>query len=195
MLAFDLDRDVRTLAAMASNLTPYLYEDEMYGHLAGDLPRLTLGGLLMRLYRLRRLEQALSAEQATQVQDAQINFEAERSAWTVHYENKIQHEINVRLNVFERFLKDYGDDAAARTADYPNQAERRSIIEHLRTEAQKYDLWSEEFEAQLKELDQKLQRVFRQGRFIYSDDRLADVYPQDQFWWLYGYLPEESHQK
>ena len=36
-LAFDLERDVRILSAMASSLTPYLYENEMYGYLEGDL--------------------------------------------------------------------------------------------------------------------------------------------------------------
>ena len=44
-LAFNLERDLRVLAAMASSLTPYLYEDELYGYLAGNLPKPTLGAV------------------------------------------------------------------------------------------------------------------------------------------------------
>lgn len=62
-LAFNLDRDVEVLTAMAANLTPYLYEDEIYGAMPGDMPRLTLGGLLLRLRRLTAIEDVLSTNQ------------------------------------------------------------------------------------------------------------------------------------
>src|SRR6202022_2614455 len=51
-LGYDLDRDVRTLAAMAAGLKTYVYDSELYGLMPGDLPKLTVGGLLMRLRRL-----------------------------------------------------------------------------------------------------------------------------------------------
>src|SRR5579871_2702207 len=48
-IRYDLDRDVRTVEQMAARLTPYVYESELYGLMPGDLPKLTVGGLLMRL--------------------------------------------------------------------------------------------------------------------------------------------------
>lgn len=194
-LAFDLDRDVRILSAMASNLTPYLYEDEMYGYLAGDLPRLTLGGLLMRLYRLSRLEQYLDAEQGSQVKDAQLNFEAERAAWAVHYEKKLGHELVVRQNAFDQYLKECGEDMQVCASNYPGQAEKRTMIEHLRIEAHEHDIWSEELEGRLKELDQRLRRFIVEDHFVFTDPRLQDVYAREQFWWLYSYISDDSRQK
>ena len=186
-LAFDLARDVRALGAMAANLTPYLYEKELYGYLSGDLPRLTVGGLLMRLYRLSRLSDQLTAEQQNIVQDAAINLEAERAEWGVHYEGKLQQELDARLNALARFLEECRDAHAGCAASYPIEAEKRTIIEHLRREAAEFEVFTPELEARLRQLDNLLRRLLTDGPFI-SDPILQDVYPRDGFWWLYGYV-------
>lgn len=189
-LAYDLDRDVRVLSAMASNLTPYLYENEMYGYLSGGLPKLTLGGLLMRLYRLSRLESHLDAEQQDTVQNARLNFEAERSEWAVHYDTKLQHETGVRLNALERFLNECNDDPQDCASGYPSQAEKRIMIEHLRLEAEERDVLTDELRTHLKQVDNKLQRLLGEGEFI-TDERLKEIYPRSQFWWMYGHVGEK----
>ncbi len=190
-LAFDLDRDLRALATMASNLTPYLYEDEMYGYLSGDLPNLTLGGLLLRLYRLGRLENLLDADQQTMLQDSRINFEAECAKWAVHYETKLQQELHARLDALDQFLNECGDDLPSCAANYPVQAEKRTIIEHLNDELVELEARPEEIENRLRHIDQKLRRLLVESDFI-SDERLAAVYPKGRFWWMYGYIPENA---
>ena len=189
-LAFDLARDVRVLAAMASNLTPYLYEQETYGYLSGDLPRLTLGGLLLRLHRLSYLENELDADQQNLVQDARINFEAEQSEWAVHYEAKLQEELRQRIDALDRYLQECGDNGQGCAAEYPSQAEKRTMIEHLRDEAERRDVLTEELRARLKQVDARLQRVLHEGDFI-MDDILTSAYPPEKFWWLYGYIEEK----
>jgi hypothetical protein len=189
-LAFDLERDVRVLSAMASNLTPYLYEQEIFAYLGPDLPELTLGGLLMRLYRLSRLEDVLTTEQQNLVQDARLNFEAERSKWAVHYENKIQRELESRTSALLRFLDECLEDRTGCMANYPVQAEKRIMIEHLRSEAQEHDSLSDEQDNAIRAIDQKLRRLFENGDFI-TDKRLIGVYPQEDFWWLYGTIAEK----
>lgn len=188
-LAFDLERDVRALGAMAANLTPYLYEKELYGYLSGDLPRLTVGGLLMRLYRLSRLSDHLSAEQQSIVQDAAINLEAEQAEWGVHYELKLQQELEARLNALSRFLEECREGNSACAASYPVEAEKRVIIEHLRREAAELEVLTPELETRLRQLDHQLRRALTEGPFI-SDPILQGVYPRDEFWWLYGYISE-----
>jgi len=188
-LAFDLDRDVNILVAMASSLTPYLYEDKLYGHLGGDMPQLTLGGLLMRLYRLTRLEEHLTAEQQTQVQDARINFEAECAKWAVHYENKLRQELQSRLNALDGYLRECAEGVAGCAASYPIHAEKRVMIMHLRDDAIEEDALTEDLEARRLQVDERLRRLFHEDGFI-TDPRLEDVYPRDIFWWLYGYLTE-----
>lgn len=190
-LVFDLERDLRVLSAMASSLTPYLYEDEMFGHLAGDLPKLTLGGLLLRLYRLSRLDDSLDADQQTLVQDARINFEAECSKWAAHYERKLQHELQSRINAFDYYLQECVEDVRSCAAGFPTQAEKRTMIEHLKTEAEEHNVLDDEIENRLRQADYKLRRLFREGEFI-TDERLINVYPRERFWWMYGYIAEGS---
>jgi hypothetical protein len=189
-LAFNLERDVRVLSAMASNLTPYLYEQEIFAHLGPDLPELTLGGLLMRLYRLSHLEDSLTTEQQSLVQNARLNFEAERSKWAVHYKNKIQHELKSRAGALLQFLDESIEDRAGATVNYPVQVEKRIMIEHLRSEAQEHGVLSDDQDHEIKAADHKLRRLFRDGDFI-TDKRLKSVYPQERFWWLYGTIAEK----
>lgn len=186
-LAFDLERDVRALGAMAANLTPYLYEKELYGYLSGDLPRLTVGGLLMRLYRLSRLTDQLSAEQQNIVQDAAINLEAEQAEWGVHYELKVQQELEARLISLSRFLEECREGNSACAENYPIEAEKRIIIEHLRREAAELEVLTPELETRLRQVDSQLRRLLTDGPFI-TDPILQEVYPRDEFWWLYGYI-------
>jgi hypothetical protein len=188
-LAFDLERDLRALSAMASNLTPYLYEEEMYGHLAGDLPKLTLGGLLLRLHRLSALEESLNTDRQNIVQNARLNFEAEIAQWAVHYENKLERELTVRTRDLARFIQEAHENPTRAAAEYPVQAEKRTIIDLLLQEAVERDLRLEEVNATLKQTDQHLKQLLHEGEFI-SDEQLAHIYPRSQYWWLYGYLTD-----
>ncbi len=188
-LAYDLSRDVQTLAAMASNLTPYMYEDAVFGHLSSDLPRLTLGGVLLRLYRLSRLEAYLDDEQRTLVRDAQINFEAERARWAVHYEQKLQRELETRVHALEQFLADCNREQGC-AAEYPMQAEKRTMIAHLREEAAEHDVLSEEIASRIGQLDALVRQLTQSGPFVYTDERLTEAYPQARFWWLYRHIAE-----
>lgn len=190
-LAFDLQRDLRALSAMASSLTPYLYENGMYGPLANDLPRLTIGGLLLRLYRLNRLTSILNAEQQAAVKQAQAAFEAERARWAVHYNEKLQRELQSRLDALSGFLRECSEDWRACAASYPSQAEKRTMIEHLHREAEDRGLVTNAHLARLKDVDQKLKRMLKEGDLI-TDERLAGVYPRDEFWWLYRFVPESE---
>jgi len=188
-LSYDLERDLRVLVAMASHLTPYLYESEMYGFLASNLPKLTLGGLLLRLYRLSRLGKILTPDQQKLVQEAQANFETQTSQWAVHYESKLQHELQSRIDAFRHYLNECFEDSQGCTANYPSQAEKRTMIEHLRTEVEGRNLLTDELRTRLGEIDRKLRNQFQESEFIF-DERLMSVYPRGHFWWLYGYIAE-----
>jgi hypothetical protein len=73
---YNIDHNLDVLVAMASNLTPYLYEDELFGQISNNFPKLTLGGLLMRLHELRHLLGEMSDKQ-------QQTFPRGRSAMAV----------------------------------------------------------------------------------------------------------------
>ncbi len=189
-LTFNLERDVEVLAAMAANLTPYLYENEIYGAMPGDLPRLTLGGLLLRLHRLTALETILSPNQQHTVQDARLNFEAEVTKWAVHYEKKLQAELSSRLAALSQFLSECQENRANCVAGYPVQAEKRTMIEHLKAAAQENDVFGDDLAARLVHVDQQIRRVVESDEFIFSDPRLLPAYPADTFWWLYSHIAD-----
>src|SRR5512141_1451216 len=116
VIRFDLTKDVRTVEAMAARLLPYIYENELYGPMPGDLPRLTVGSLLMRLQRLSAVADLLSPEQRDVLNKAQQQFDKVRKDWSVAYEGKLSHELNARLSSLLQFITEC-QDAPAQCTD------------------------------------------------------------------------------
>jgi len=191
-LAFDLEYDLRVLSEMVSNLTPYLYENEVYGYLSGNLPRLTLGGILMRLYRLTHLKEHLNPAQRNTLEKAQNTFKTQTEQWATHYATKLQNEIQARLNTLEQFITECNHDAHACAAGYPTQAEKRTMIEHLQAEAASRGVLTDQVRSRINHLDNRLRRILLEGPLI-TDERLKAVYPVDRFWWMYGYIAEDRN--
>lgn len=184
-LAYDLEADLRALEAMAANLTPYLYEKELFGTITSTLPRLTIGGILLRLHRLEALREHLDHNQAQRLRDARLNFEQARSEWAVHYEGKISQELGSRLRSFESYLEEYNSNSREGHDNYPIQATRRTILHHLQAEAQARNIWDEELADQLRQCDKHLREVSGGEHFIWAAI-LEPVYPSPPYWWLYS---------
>jgi hypothetical protein len=180
-MKYDIEKNLRILSAMVESLTPYLYEGELFGHIGDNLPKLTVGGLLLRLNQLEGLYPALSAKECDQVAALHEKFEALRYEWRTHYEKKIQQELKSRAETMLRYLQDASDAMG----DWSNQIEKRTIIAHLEQEARNLNILSSDSIHAINEADAKLRRYFRAGNF-YWDKELTEVYPKEDFWWLYG---------
>lgn len=191
MSDYNIKRNLNALTAMASNLVPYLYEDELFGHLGGNLPKLTIGGLLMRVHQLRQLEPQLSAKQQQELHDAVMNWESERSEWMTHYEQKILRELESRLGALRWYLDDCAKDPGACNNGWLNEAEKRTMIEHLVTEAAEFDILTDELQGQLAGIDSNIRQFHKAGDFIWPA-QLQDVYPQSTYWWLYGSMTDRN---
>jgi hypothetical protein len=188
---YDPASDLRALEAMAANLTPYLYEKDLYGVISNDLPRLTVGGLLMRLHRLESLRDSLEENQRQRLHDARMNFEQLRAEWRSHYEDKIGQELEARLNNYNAFLNDYDESDQRGRSLYPAEATHRTIIERLKREAEVLDFWDElDVEDRLNRLDRRLKQDLDEEheKFLWADE-LKPVYPKNEYWWLYS-MPE-----
>lgn len=183
--AVDIDRDAEAVRAMASALDPYLYQDELYGALPGALPRLTLGGLLMRLHRQRALREQLTPEQSAALGEAEAKHVQARADWALHYDQKIRRELGARQDALKWFLDECDDHPQRCGEGYPTEAEKRTMIHHLLAEgdARNLDLGPER-QRQLA-LDGRLREHFRAGDFIWTASVQA-AYPRATFWWLYG---------
>lgn len=189
---YDPESDLRVLEAMASNLTPYLYEDALYGTLSPNLPKLTVGALHLRLHRLQALEGLLSFEQQARLRDAAMNFEQQRAEWKTHYQNKLAQEIPARLRNFKAYLDDYDESAAQARAGYPAEAAHRTMIHHLQAEARNLDLWQTEWGEELRKQDSRLRMALgdEAGHFIWAE-AIAPAYDEEAYWWLYNFPKED----
>jgi len=184
VIRFDLDRDVRTAEAMASRLVPYVYEDEVYGSMPGDLPKLTLGGLLMRVHRLSAIANVLSPQQQAALQKAQQELDKVRQEWPTAYEKKIQRELKVRITSLEQFLAECDENARGCADNYPSNIEKRVMAEDLKDEAEARNALPVDLKGGLGSVDGKLRRYVKPGAFIW-DKRLEPAYPRDKYWFLY----------
>ena len=181
----DIEQDLHIFTEMVKNLTPYLYEEPLFGHMSNRLPKLTVGGLLLRQYRLKHLADMLSSEQKARFHEAESNLESLRYEWLTHYRNKLVQEFESRVHAIEWFVDDCSKDPSTCDANWPNEAEKRTIIAHLVKEATAQDVFSDEHKSKLAQLDQNLHRFVRRGDFLW-DAALAKIYPADEFWWLHG---------
>jgi hypothetical protein len=190
-MSYNLSHNLDALTAMASNLTPYLYEDELFGHLGNRLPKLTVGGLLMRLHQLEYLEENLDSEQRQDLHDAHMNLDAARNEWAMHFEQKILKEIESRLGSIRWFLDDCARDPGSCYGGWRNEVEKRTIVQHLINEAKRLEILTDDLKGEVAQVDSRLRTHFDSGDFVW-DDELQDAYPQNEYWWLYGFAKNES---
>jgi hypothetical protein len=185
-MRYEAEGDLKVLESMASNLTPYLYESEVFGTIAPNLPKLTVGGLLLRLHRLQGVFDQLSKAQQQRFLNAKEAFENAMAQWAVHYEGKIGQEIKSRLGNYNGYIDDHRDDQAGGHQPDPSEATHRTILQHLREEAQRLGLWTSEFNERLGELDQRMRRITKSGSRFTLAPELQSLYPAETYWWLYG---------
>jgi hypothetical protein len=185
---FDLDRDIRTVEAMAARLTPYVYENELYGVMPGDLPRLTVGGLLMRLHRLSAIANLLSTQQQTTLATAKGQLDDVRKEWAVAYEGKVAQELKARLRALDQFANECGENPRGCADNYPSGIEKRVIVEALEEEASASNTLTPDLRAAITNIDEKLRRYMKPGSAFLWDQRLEAAYPRDKYPFLYASL-------
>lgn len=194
MPIYDLDADLKSFVAMVDNLVPYVYEKELFGQIDNRLPRLTLGGLLMRRHRIAALRHDLKPEQVMAFDAAVQKLEKTRYEWLNHYKEKLEQEFHSRINALTYFIEDCEASWSSCEANWPNEAEKRTIVAHVVEEAKAQNTLTTENSALLRQLDQKLRRFFRTGTFLW-DDRLKDAYPMPEYWWLHGRPGRQNDQE
>lgn len=185
VILFNVDGDVRALSEMAAALTPYIYGDDLYGTMLGTLPRLTVGGLLMRLQRLTAIRSGLSAAQQQAIAQAQSQLDQVRKDWPVAYEGKLERELPSRIQAYGELLKECTDDARRCADSYPSEIEKRVIIESLLAEAGAHNVLAPQIASQVRNMDGVLKKVTGPSDFIW-DKRLEPAYPRDPYWYLYA---------
>lgn len=181
-----LEHDVVILAAMAAQMDDYLKSDVLFWKMGqSGLPMLTLGGYLMRQYRLLALSDLLSEGKHGELETAVIQFNTALAEKIVRFETKANHELEARMRQFEAFLRDLQNKRAV-GMNYETAVEPRAMIAALidKLSMAPYQL-NRQIPGRVETLDGSLRQHWAPGGFIWPETWQA-AYPQDRFWWLYG---------
>jgi len=121
-----LKRDLIILEAMAAEMDEYLSNQGLFWPMSdSSLPRLTLGGYLMRQHRLNALRQLLDAAEKTRLDAAEEQFKAALVEKVVVSEKKAHEELQARLRQWSEYLKELKQASLAAGDYYPSAVETR----------------------------------------------------------------------
>ncbi len=165
-----LEKDQKYLETALPELKNYLLSDTLY-YPMGQLPRLTIGGLLLAQKRLQ------AGNHGTHLSP---KLDSVKRKWYAAWTKKSAREIESRLMLWRNYLNDYQNKPSEYVADYPNEVRWRVMLELLIAE-------TDEMPPELKALDQLLHAKLRTGKFIWAE-HLQKEFPEELFWFLYGKL-------
>jgi hypothetical protein len=186
---YSVERDLKEAQEMAKALVPYIYQDQLYGNVGGgmfgsrDMPKLTIGGLLMRIHRLHSVP--LTATQQQTLSEVENQLASVRTEWRMHYDEKLVHEANSRLDGIESFIQECREDPRACGNAYMPEAQRRTIVQEILHELESLGALPNELKTKMLRVDSQLHGYVHAGDFIWSPE-LRSVYPKSAYWWLYG---------
>ncbi len=183
-----LRNDLLILAEMAAEMSSYIRSDVLFWPMShADMPRLTLGGYLMRQHRLSALHTLLSSADQERLRAAIAQFEAATNEWVVRVEQRGHKELEARLRQWTEYLRDTRSDASAKLPTYyATAAETRAMIAaitaYLQTPPHRLD---DQISQKVATLDKQLRPRFQSGSFVWPESWQA-AYPRYEYWWLYG---------
>jgi hypothetical protein len=187
-----LANDLLILEEMAAAVPAYLDSDvEEWTLPRANMPRLTIGGCLMRQQRLEILQDILSAEERERLQAAVGAYNAALDERVVRFEKRAHQELHMRIAEWIACLRDFSRRARTEENFFAGIVDTRVVIEHL-TDALRQAPYRLQpgIEEEIAVIDRMLQDRVSEGPFLW--ERLWEpAYPQEKFWWLYSH-PEEN---
>jgi len=142
-----------------------------------QLPRLTLGGLLL-------------AETCLKIRMDKPDFwrleqenERIRSKWRSAWERKAGREIRAHLDLWRNYLMDFRQSPEGYADAYPQEIRWRVVL-HLLVSAVTCPAGEL---AELGTLDKILKASFLEGKFIW-DEGLIPTFPEHSYWYLYAVI-------
>lgn len=193
-----VQRDLRVLQAMVDGLEDYLKSPVLFWPLderrvGKPLPRLTLGGFLYRLRRLRALAPYLSGSERVLLEEAESRLDELQRRFPEAFADKVRRELRSRLDSWQWFLDDCEEKGEECLVHYPHQVDARLKADLLLEIGQEMGLDLRKEQERLASLDERLREGFVQGDFVW-DPALAEAFPRDAYWYLYGHFQPKSPQ-
>lgn len=173
-----LEKDKVYLETSIPELEDYLLSDELYWPISArgyDLPRLTIGGILLAQTRLEARNERIESLVA--------QLDTVRAKWRVAWETKAGRGVQARMRLWGNYLSDYRQNPDGHADAYPHEVTYRVMLHLLLAELP--TLPSEQKE--LPQLDSLLRINLIPSDFIWEADLQAG-FPREVYWYLYGKL-------
>ena len=182
-----LRKDLKIIEAMAAEMDDYLCNETMFWPLGdSSLPRLTLGGYLMRQHRLSALRQLLDENEQEGLDRAIATFNEALVEKVVRFEQHAHDELHARLRQWSEYLRELNQEPAAAGDYYASAVETRAMIAALldKLEMPPYELDKRIFN-ELGVYDRALSNHWLADGFVWPSE-WQPAYPRSAYWWLYG---------
>lgn len=182
-----LMHDLDVLGEMAAEMDEYLMSDVLFWPMVkGDMPRLTIGGYLLRQHRLTLLQELLDTSQQERLRLATGRFHQALHERVVRFEERAHKELHARLRQWGEYLRDLRSDVRAHAGYYASSVETRAIIaallDFLAVPPYRLDA---QVAKEVAALDANLHGRWQPGDFVWPLE-WQPAYPKETYWWLYG---------
>ena len=181
-----LRKDLKIIEAMAAEMDDYLCNETMFWPLSDSrLPRLTLGGYLMRQHRVSSLRQLLGEDEQARLDSAIDTFNEALVEKGVRFEQHAHDELHARLRQWSEYLRELKRESAAAGDYYASAVETRAMIAALldKLEMPPYKL-DKQVLNELGVYDRALGNHWLADGFVWPTE-WQPAYPRSTYWWLY----------
>ncbi len=180
-------RDLEILEAMVAELDDYLMSEAAYWMMAkGDMPKLTIGGCLMRCQRLQIVREQLDVVDQARLDRACHLLANKLAGHVVRSEKRMHRELRARLADWSGYLRRMSSRMMADVDYYASVVDTRIVMTATIAEMQKapYHLDARILD-ELAALDRNLNGRWQTGDFVWPAV-WQPAYPQETYWQLYG---------
>jgi hypothetical protein len=188
LIAEEPSVDLEIAELMASELEAYIVSDDLYRTVtartsAGD-KRLNMSGgdLLARLGRLQGERAVLTEDERSRLDAVQETVDATIYSLQTRFFQRLNRELKARLDSLRWFMDECADDRKQCRTEYPFEIRNRQRIEEILKRLG--DQASPALVTGLSQIDRRIRQYTESSQFVW-DKRLADIYPPDQYWYLY----------
>jgi hypothetical protein len=182
-----LDKDLKIMEVMVANMGDYLDSSILFWPtLYADLPKVTLGGYLVREQRLQALKNLLDEAENKQLAQTVKQFANIAAEKGFQLKEKAQRELEARVRQWQEYLRDLEEEDRPSLSYYQTSAETRAMITALREKLQSLGVsLPADLVQQVEASDNTLRHRWQAGAFVWPNE-WQPAYPQDAYWWLYG---------
>lgn len=179
--------DLSILEEMVAELPEYLLSDATHWNMVqADMPKLTIGGCLMRQQRLKVVRKLLSSEDQARLNDILQRLNKILNDNIVRIETRTHQELHARLSQWAGYLARMKSETLSQPEYYASVVDTRVVIASMITllSSPPYQL-AEQVLRETDALDGNLRNHWQEGPFVWPEV-WQPAYPRQMYWYLYG---------